>query len=63
MGHPRFPTHVVGTPSKGNRDAEDAPDNSGGKPNATRAVEKIKIDQVLLRKGGLRHGPSCVRVN
>jgi len=26
---PGLPTHIVGTPGKGNRDAEDAPHNSG----------------------------------
>src|SRR5260370_372271 len=62
-----FPTHIVGTPGKGDRDAEGAPPQFGGpfdfaqdkKPlrgsgqaGATRAVEKIEIDQLLVRRGG-----------
>jgi hypothetical protein len=59
------PTNIVGTPGKGNRDAEDAPQFGGpstslgikkpvrgsGQAGATRTVEKIKIDELSGEEG------------
>jgi len=44
-------------------DTPSGPPQFGGKPSATRAVEKIKVDQVLVRKAGVvgqrGHDVSC----
>ena len=52
-----FPTHIVGTPTiRGSFDfAQDK------KARGYKDGEKIKIDQLLGRKGGLWHSPSFVR--
>ncbi len=52
---PGFPTHIVGTPTiRGSSTSLriKKPLRGSGQAGATRAVEKIKIDQLLVREAG-----------